>query len=220
MDIAINTINWLPVLLTSSVDFHTGLTGISYSSSGLQVKYQKEGGTLQTKTLTSGDWVESTEGGYMLRFTGSELDTQGMFQYFIIYPNAITYAGAVRVSLVVNAAVPLPLPVAQDGGTLHIMRGDDYQLTEERQLDWQEDELVGWPALTGATVKLIIGEKEFSGSVIVSNPQMVRFELDAVDTASLTAGVAVFWVKVTLTNTHVITLVSGKAHISDEDTVV
>ncbi len=89
-------IAWLPALLQDK-DNGAGLTSVAWNASGLLVKYQKAGGAIQTKTLTSGDWVEGVDGSYNIRFSAVELNTLGLFSYWLEHPQSSTYPGAITV---------------------------------------------------------------------------------------------------------------------------
>lgn len=83
-----NTVNVRPVQLIKAEPPHFSITGVAYNAVGLKVTYQKFGGTVQTKTLTSSDWVEEGKGIYKLYFSASECDTLGLFSLWVTYPTA------------------------------------------------------------------------------------------------------------------------------------
>jgi len=91
-----STITWLPALLQDK-DTGAGLTGIVWNASGMVVKYQKQGNGIVTKTLTINDWAEGIDGSYNIRFTAAELDTLGLFSYWVSHPSSTTYPGAITV---------------------------------------------------------------------------------------------------------------------------
>lgn len=64
------------------------ITGVTYDDTELSVTYQKFGGTVQTKTLTSSDWVDQGGGSYTLHLSASECDTLGLFSLWVTYPTA------------------------------------------------------------------------------------------------------------------------------------
>ena len=96
MDAVQGQIAWLPGLLQDK-DTGAGLKGVAWNASGLTVKYQKAGGTIQSKTLASGDWAEGVDGSYNIRFSISDLDTLGLFSYWLEHPQSTTYPGAVTI---------------------------------------------------------------------------------------------------------------------------
>lgn len=96
MDAVQGQVAWLPALLQDK-DTGAGMKGIAWNASGLTVKYQNAGGTIQVKTLTSGDWAEGVDGSYNIRFSVTELNTLGLFSYWLEHPQSTTYPGAVIV---------------------------------------------------------------------------------------------------------------------------
>ena len=56
-----------------------------------------------------------------------------------------------KLNLIGTAAYTVTSPVSSDGTAITIVRGDDYLLTDGRQLAFTS---TGWPTITGATVKL------------------------------------------------------------------
>ena len=112
-------------------------------------------------------------------------------------------------------------PVSQSGD-ITLARGDDYYAADNRALDWTEGAASAWPTLTGATISVEFeGPNEelaaIAGSVVTpTGTKKVRLELSAVQTAGFAAGVTDIRVKATLSNTHVVTLVTGRANILDD----
>jgi hypothetical protein len=115
-------------------------------------------------------------------------------------------------------------PVQQEGAVVQIIKGDDYYNADSRALEWlEEDGTVGWPVLTGATVTLEVDDKEFAGTIVTAtgSNKKVRFELSATQTASLSTGIHLFWVKAALVTTHhKVTLRTGKVYVSDKVTLI
>jgi hypothetical protein len=110
---------WLPALLQDK-DAGTGITGVLWNASGLVVKYQKQGNGVQTKTLASTDWSEGIDGSYNIKFSADELNTLGLFSYWLSHPSSTTYPGAVTVvAALTDVASEISLEqVAQTVGTL------------------------------------------------------------------------------------------------------
>lgn len=136
-----NRIEWLPGLLQTK-DNGEGIVGVTYNAAGLVVKYQKTGGPIQTKILTADDWAEGVDGSYNIRFLPEELDTLGLFSYWIEYTNSLTYMGAVTVveeidfnpNITVNPpeVIVNPTPV-----TVNVPAGAGYSMNvTQRQLTW------------------------------------------------------------------------------------
>lgn len=89
----------LPGLIQASSD-GSAITNVAYDAVGLVVSYQKNGGSVQTKLLSASDWIEGVDGSYNIRFSATELDTLGLFSFWVSYPSAATYAGAAIVESV------------------------------------------------------------------------------------------------------------------------
>ena len=85
-----STIAWLPVVLRlqteGAVDTANEMTGILYSD--VIVKYIKEGGDWETKSMTIDDWdvcngANPGVGIYKIKFSATELNTVGKFIYWV-----------------------------------------------------------------------------------------------------------------------------------------
>jgi len=96
--------NWLPALVVLESDLTTPITGIAWDDAELVVTYQKQGGAVIVKALAEADWVEGADGAYAIRFSAAEQATEGLFFYWVGYPNADTYDGAIRLQRRVTAA--------------------------------------------------------------------------------------------------------------------
>jgi hypothetical protein len=128
-------------------------------------------------------------------------------------------------------------PVAADGSTLDLVRGDDYALDEGRQITFSS---ASWPNLTGTAsdgITLTVrrrAEAFGSGSDPVlfsvhdtvgsrsfgSGNQSITFELTHTDTAALLPGVTAgkYDVQVTLADGDVVTLVTGVVNVTEDQT--
>lgn len=155
MNVVQNRIEWLPGLLQTK-DNGEGIAGVTYNAAGLVVKYQKTGGPIQTKILTADDWVEGVDGSYNIRFLPEELDTLGLFSYWIEYTNSLTYMGAVTVveeidfnpnitvnppEVIVNptpvTVTPPEVVVNPTPVTVNVPAGAGYSMNvTQRQLTW------------------------------------------------------------------------------------
>jgi hypothetical protein len=96
--------NWHPALVVLESDLTTPITGIAWNDPELVVRYQKQGGPVVTKSLVEADWVEGVDGAYAIRFSAAEQATEGLFLYWVGYPDADTYDGAMRLQRRVTAA--------------------------------------------------------------------------------------------------------------------
>jgi hypothetical protein len=66
----------------------SNILNVAYNATGLNVTYQKFGGAVETKTLTSENWTEQGAGTYKLHLTSSECDTLSLFSLWVTYPSA------------------------------------------------------------------------------------------------------------------------------------
>jgi len=95
---------WLPIILIDDSDFKSGEEGQTYDG-GIQIWYKKEADSAWTnKVLTSGDWREieltgSSRGSYEVKFSASELNTNGLFYYKAYHSSGgiLDYNGVVLV---------------------------------------------------------------------------------------------------------------------------
>ncbi len=107
------------------------------------------------------------------------------------WPAGITYTG----------------PVAE-GGDVVTYRGDTYLNEDGRALEWESDD---WPDLSGASIAVIIDRTvSLAGSVVAaSGPGIVRLELTATQSASITPGRHLFQIVATQADADVATLVEA-----------
>jgi len=119
-------------------------------------------------------------------------------------------------ALIGSGSITVVSPVSEDGGTITIVQGDDYNNSDGRALEWFSDD---WPDITGASITLHIedsgGTYSEAGSVVTggSGTQTVRVELPSADTATLDAGFQKFHLEAVLTSGRVVTLATGVAHV-------
>ena len=108
-------------------------------------------------------------------------------------------------------------PVATDGHVT-IIRGDDYNNTDGRALDWANTD-GDWPDLTGATIAFVIGTNwTMAGSVVTptGTGQKVRAEPTAALTAKLKRGEYEYDVIATLAvSARIVTLASDKVTVDE-----
>lgn len=144
-------------------------------------------------------------------------------------------------------AITIVSPLAADGTTLELVRGDDYQEDQARELTFSSDD---WPDLTGATeiIMTIRRRREAFGTgsdpvllteqdVLASRvdgagAQTVVFELHAAEpglgdswtgtTNNLVPGAATgkYDVQATLADTDIVTLVVGNVNVVEDQTRV
>ena len=133
-----------------------------------------------------------------------------------------------RLGLITSNVVTLASPVSQDGTTMSLVRGDHYDLDEDRQLTFSSD---GWPDLTGVTEVRLTARHGKSRSVLFTvtdvlasrvvgaGTQTLVFELTPTETDELPLGTAVgrYDVQATLDG-HILTLVLGDLTVLEDYT--
>lgn len=91
-----STARELPVILTDSSDFITGLTGKVFGN--VTCKFRKNGETSWTvKSITAGNWHEIGNGHYTIDFLTGDLNTAGLFEYIVIVTGSLDYSGLFEV---------------------------------------------------------------------------------------------------------------------------
>lgn len=107
------------------------------------------------------------------------------------------------------AQVTIVSPVATDGTSITVIRGDDYLLTDNRALTFTGST---WPTLTAGTVALKVN---FAGVILtysgtITAGQSCYVALTKTDTAGMATGTFDYDLEATLSNASVVTLVQGK----------
>jgi hypothetical protein len=149
-----------------------------------------------------------------------------------------------KLSLIGTASVTVVSPLASDGETLTLVRGDDYLEAQNREITFSSTD---WPDLTGATEvimtirrrpegfssgsseQVLLVRKDVSGSRSVGgSPQSVTFELDTGtpdtgetgDTGDLLPGTGTgkYDVQATLSDASIATLVTGVVNVTEDQT--
>ena len=116
-----------------------------------------------------------------------------------------------------TATVTVVSPVSANGTAITVIRGDDYLLTDGRQLAWTS---ASWPTLTGGTVKLRIkfGKNatvtEYSATL--TGAQACYVALTTTQTAAMVPGVYNFDLQATLSNLSTVTLVQGVLNVRED----
>lgn len=113
-----------------------------------------------------------------------------------------------------GADVTISSPVASDGTTITIVRGDDYNSADGRSIIWTGETDDQWPNLTGATVVLTAINKSdlLKKTLTVTQPtgtQSFNMQLTNAET-EITSGRYKYDVQATLASGHVITLLVGE----------
>ena len=116
-----------------------------------------------------------------------------------------------------TATVTVVSPVSASGTAVTIIRGDDYLLTDGRQLAWSSS---SWPTLTAGTVKLRVkfgknaAVTEYSATL--TGAQACYVALTTTQTAAMVPGVYNFDLQATLSNLSVVTLVQGALSVWED----
>lgn len=118
--------------------------------------------------------------------------------------------------------VPSPMP---EEGVLELVKGDDYSTATGDPIEIVDGGT--WPDLNGGSSTLTIRNKrtraievQVSGSLVLANPQTLRFEPSRAQTVVLTVGKysGDYDIQATLATGEVKTLNRGVVHVSDEAT--
>jgi hypothetical protein len=133
----------------------------------------------------------------------------------VVTGHSVVGSVGARLALIGAGAVQVAAPVESEG-TLRLVRGDDYYLADGNPIRFVEPAPDAWADLTGATVKLTIGQASAITGVIVeavTYPKEIYFEVGSAVTSLLEARTTRYDVEATLANTHQRTLAKGVAII-------
>lgn len=106
------------------------------------------------------------------------------------------------------------------GGTITLTAGDDYYAADGRALTWTGATADQWPNLTGATLRMYVGDGRLSVTGSVTTPtgiQVLQVEVSHTQTALLTKASYPYDVKAALTDGHVVTLARGTVNVVDSE---
>ena len=116
-----------------------------------------------------------------------------------------------------TATVTVVSPVSANGTAITVIRGDDYLLTDGRQLAWTS---ASWPTLTSGTVKLRVKFAKNATvteySATLTGAQACYVALTTTQTAAMVPGVYNFDLQATLSNLSVVTLVQGVLNVRED----
>lgn len=117
-----------------------------------------------------------------------------------------TFGGHVK--SITPGSVTIVSPVAADGTSITVVRGDDYLNADNRALTFSGD---SWPTLTGGSVALIVDingtATSYTGNVTGAGECYV--ELTDTQTAAMTPGAYAYDLQATLSGGSIVTLVQG-----------
>ena len=113
------------------------------------------------------------------------------------------------------AQVTVTSPVATDGTSITVIRGDDYLNTDGRALIFSG---ATWPTLTGGAVALIVDiygtVTNYAGTVTAATACYV--ELTDTQTGALTPGAYNYDLQATLSSGSIVTLVQGLLLVAED----
>ena len=139
-------------------------------------------------------------------------------------PNSVDATASVSVdtSSIANAViagiggteVTISSPVATDGTTITIVKGDDYNSSDSRQITWTGETADQWPSLSGATLSLTASNRLDSLTAVptvtaATGTQAFQLELTK-DQTNIASGRYQYDVQATLASGRVVTLLSGE----------
>lgn len=117
-----------------------------------------------------------------------------------------TFGGHVK--SITPGAVTIVSPVATDGTSITLIRGDDYLNADNRALTFSGD---SWPTLTGGAVALIVNVNgtptSYTGTITGDGECYI--ELTDTQTSAITPGAYSYDLQATLSNGSIVTVVQG-----------
>ena len=158
-------------------------------------------------------WDEASAGHTTVGSTGAALTAAGGAGDPWSVSTGTAYASDTfggHVKSITPGAVTIVSPVATDGTSITLIRGDDYLNADNRALTFSGD---SWPTLTGGDVALIVDisgtPTSYAGTITGAGECYV--ELTDTQTAALTPGAYNYDLQATLDNvtTSIVTLVQG-----------
>ncbi len=158
-------------------------------------------------------WDEGASGHVASGSMGALLGAAGAASDPLLNAVPGSYAGGTAgaaLGRIGSAQITTTSPVGQSGD-INITVGDTYQVDQARQLDWT-DTGNAWPVLTAATIVVTINGVAHNGSVVTAtgDSKKVRLELSAAQTTAIGRGVRDYYVRATLSDGDVVTLVVGR----------
>lgn len=188
--------------------------------------FKKPIGGVKSQVITDAAATEVGDGVYTYEFAAVNVDVIG--SYWAVFKTSDVTVDAQQIAsawltpiwlgTLGAATVVLVSPVATDGATVTLVRGDDHFAADGRSLDFN---IQNSPSLIGGTVKLTLkrsGVTDLTMAGAVLSATLARFEPDKTLTAKLVPGVFNynFDVEATLANGHVVTPVIGKASVLED----
>ncbi len=164
-------------------------------------------------------WDEALSGHSTAGTTGAALTAAGSATDFlsVVVPGSYASGTAGYILGSINPAqVTVTSPVATDGTSITIVRGDDYLNTDGRALTFAG---ATWPTLTAGTVALIVDTSgtptTYAGTITAATSCYI--ELTTTQTTALSARRTYDYdLQATLSNGSIVTLVQGRLLVSED----
>lgn len=164
-------------------------------------------------------WDEALAGHAVAGSTGAALTAAGGATDFLSVQVPGSYASGTAgyiLGSINPAQVTVTSPVATDGTSITVVRGDDYLNTDGRALTFTG---ATWPTLTAGTVALIVDTSgtptSYSGVITAATSCYV--ELTTTQTTALSARRTYDYdLQATLSNGHIVTLVQGTLLVNED----
>ena len=197
--------------------------GVSKTGLSLSARLVGPSGTDIGSLITSG-FVEIGLGNYMWTYEQFPENFRGGVKFFsnntlmaflTINPELLEYIDA-PISSRLTSAIKVPtfsIPTAADEGTpVELRLTDDYFAAEGRAIDITNET---WPPLDEAIVRLSINSKRggFRKVLPVLVGNVVRLEFSRAELAQIGGGRWAFEISTTLTNNHLLTLLTGHFNV-------
>jgi len=173
--------------------------------------------------------AESARGTYRVAFTPTAVGVWHVTWSVSVDGETVRYEETVQVittgqndpAAYLTGVVTVSTPVASDN-SVTVYQSDHYDDDESRSLEWSTTSADTWPTLTSASIAFVARHQReasvisVAGSVVTGtgSTKQVRVELAPTDTSGDSAGTYDYQVIATLSNGHVVTLVSGTMTIT------
>ena len=170
-------------------------------------------------SISDAVWDEALSGHAVAGSTGAALTAAGGATDFLGVQVPGSYASGTAgyiLGSINPAQVTVTSPVATDGTSITVVRGDDYLDTDGRALTFTG---ATWPTLTAGTVALIVDTSgtptSYNGTITAATSCYV--ELTTTQTTALSARRTYDYdLQATLSNGHIVTLVQGTLLVNED----
>jgi hypothetical protein len=168
--------------------------------------------------------AESARGTYRVAFTPTAVGVWHVTWSVSVDGETVRYEETVQVittgqndpAAYLTGVVTVSTPVASDN-SVTVYQSDHYDDDESRSLEWSTTSADTWPTLTSASIAFVAEHARESSTITVAGSvitgtgdnKKVRVELVPSDTSTAKPGQYTYQVIATLSNSHVVTLVTG-----------